>query len=313
MSRTTRLVIVLAINAALVVGQVIAAVAAHSTSLFSDAGHNLTDVVGVGIALLAVRWALRPRSDSRSFGNHRGTILAALMNSAALAVVTVAIVAVSMYRLLHPVHVDGGLMVIVACIAMVVNAGAALTLRDGSSDLNMRAAFLHMAADVLSSFCVLVAGLVIVLTGGGAWDRIDPIASLCVATLIVIEAFRLSRASVDVLLESTPSDVDLTLLRQTMTGINGVDEVHDLHVWSLSSEVRALSAHLVLTGHPTLEEAQSVGTAVRREVEGPFDIAHTTFELECERCIDEEIDPCGMDDMESPVPSRSGSTSGQRH
>ncbi len=295
MTRTTRLVIALAINAVLVVAQVVAGVIAHSTGLVADAGHNLTDVASIGLSLLAVRWALRPRSDERSFGNHRGTILAALTNAAVLAVTTVVIVSISVVRLIHPVAVTGSVVIALAGAAMVANVVAAVVLHDGTHDLNLRSAALHMSADVLSSFCVLVAGIVIVITGGGAWDRIDPAASLVVAALIVIQALRLSRESVEVLLESTPEDVDLASLRRAITATPGVAEVHDLHVWSLSSDVRAMSAHLVLTGHPTLEEAQLVGGDVRARVTVPYRIAHTTFELECERCVDEEDDPCGVD------------------
>jgi cobalt-zinc-cadmium efflux system protein len=301
MTRTTRLVAALAVNAVLVVGQVVAGIAAHSTSLVADAGHNLTDVAAVVISLLAVRWAMRPRSEERSFGNHRSTILAALLNAGTLAAVTVAIVVESVYRLVHPVHVDGGIVVVVAAIAVVANTSAALFLHDGSHDLNMRSALTHMVADVAASFCVLVAGVIIMLTGGGDWDRIDPAASLVVAVLIVLQAIHLVRESTDVLLESTPSDVDLGSLRQVITGVPGIGEVHDLHVWSLSSELRALSAHLVLTGHPTLEEAQEVGGLVRTAVVGPFAIAHTTFELECERCVDEVGDPCGVDDAHATL------------
>ncbi len=294
MSRTGRLVVALSINAALVVGQIVAGVAAHSSGLLADAGHNLTDVCAIGLSLAAVRWALRPRSAARSFGNHRGLILAALVNSAALAVVTVAIVVHSVSELVHPASVDGALVAAVAAVAMVANGLCAWVLYDKSRDLNMRASFIHMGADVLSSFVVLVAGTVIAVTG--SWERLDPVAALVVAALIMVEAFRLLRGSVDVLLESTPADLDLEDMRREMTGVEGVSEVHDLHVWSLSSEVRALSAHLVMSGHPTLEEAQEVGATVRRRLAGAFDIAHSTLELECERCTDEDDrDPCGME------------------
>jgi cobalt-zinc-cadmium efflux system protein len=300
-TRTTRLVIALGINAVLVLAQVVAGVLAHSTGLVADAGHNLTDVASIGLALLAVRWALRPRSDERSFGNHRGTILAALTNAAVLAVTTVVIVSISVVRLIHPVAVSGGVVIALAAVATVANVIAALVLHDGSHDLNLRAAALHMGADVLASLSVLVAGVVIVITGGGAWDRIDPVASLVVAALIVVQAVRLSRESVEVLLESTPDDVDLDALRTAITATPGVAEIHDLHVWSLSSDVRAMSAHLVLTGHPTLEEAQRVGGRVRARVTTPYRIAHTTFELECERCVDDDDDPCAVDGSAVPV------------
>ncbi len=304
MTRTGRLVAALAVNAALVVGQAVAAGVAHSTGLLADAGHNLADVAAIALSLLAVRWALRPRSETRSFGNVRGTILAALLNAATLVAVTMAIVAVSVYRLINPVHVRGGIVAVVAAAALVANVVAALFLHEGGRDLNMRSALLHMVGDAAASLCVLVAGVVIVVTGGGAWDRIDPLASLVVAGLIAYQAVDLVRESADVLLEATPSDVDLAALRATITAVPGVEELHDLHVWSLSSEVRALSAHLVLTGHPTLEDAQVVAGRVRGAVEVPFDLAHTTLELECERCVDEVGDPCGMDDLPVQVRSR---------
>ncbi len=297
MSRTTRLAVALGINVGLVVLQVVTGLIAHSVGLISDAGHNLTDVAAMALSLLAARWALRPRSAERSFGNHRGTILAALVNSAALAAVTVVIVVIAIQHLIHPVAVEGGIVVVVAAVAMVANSGAAVALRDRTRDLNMRAALLHMVGDVLASFCVLVAGVIIMIAGNGPWDRADPAASLVVAALIVTEAFKLSKESIDVLLESTPPDVDLDALRRTILEVPGVGEVHDLHVWSLSSEYRALSAHLVLEGHPTLEQAQETGGVVRSEITGPFEIAHTTFELECERCVDADGNPCGMDEL----------------
>jgi cobalt-zinc-cadmium efflux system protein len=296
MTRTTRLVLALALNATLVIGEVLGGLAAHSTALLSDAGHNLTDVVAVGISLLAVRWALRPRSDQRSFGNHRGTILAALVNAAILGVVTVAIMAISVERLVHPSRVHGGLVILVAAVALVTNLLAVLALHEGGDrDHNMRTNLVHMAADAASSLAVLAAG-VLILTVGPRLDRADPIASLLVSVLICIEAARLVRRSADVLLESTPRDVDLGALRAAITGIDAVADVHDLHVWSLSSEIRALSAHLVLSGHPSLEAAQAVGERARVQISGRFGIAHTTFALECERCEDEG-DPCDMDEL----------------
>ena len=124
-----------------------------------------------------------------------------------------------------------------------------------------------------------------------------PAASIVVALIIVVEAYRLLRGSVDVLLESSPADVNLAELTAAMGRVPGVAEVHDLHVWSLSSDVRALSAHVVLTGHPTLEQAQVVGDRVKSAIGVPFTIAHSTLELECERCTDAELDPCLMDSV----------------
>jgi cobalt-zinc-cadmium efflux system protein len=294
-SRTRRLVVVLGINIVLAVAQLVGGVVAHSLGLLSDAGHNVTDVAGLAMALLAVRWATRPRSPSHSFGYHRGPILAALGNAAVIAVITVAIVVESVVRLLHPHAVHGALVVSVAAAAFVANGFAALMLRERDGDLNMRSAALHMGGDALGSLAVVGAGALLVAYPSLQWA--DPTASLVVALIIVVEAYRLLRASVDVLLESSPADVDLAELTATMGRVPGVSEVHDLHVWSLSSDVRALSAHVVLSGHPTLEQAQVVGDRVKSAIGAPFTIAHSTLELECERCIDGEIDPCLMDSV----------------
>jgi cobalt-zinc-cadmium efflux system protein len=291
-SRTRRLSVTLGLTTVLAAVQLIGGLAAHSMGLLSDAGHNVTDVAGVVMALAAVRFTLRPRSRTRSFGYHRGTILAALANAAVIAVVTVAIVVESAIRLAHPHAVHGRTVAVIAAVALVVNALAAMTVHD-HKDLNMRAVSLHMAGDALGSLAVLGAGAVLIAWPSLEW--IDPTASLVVAAIIVIEAYRLLRGSVDVLLESAPADMDLDALSATMHGVPGVAEVHDLHVWSLSSDVRALSAHVVLTGHPSLEEAQVVGDNVKAAIGGPFTIAHSTLELECERCRDDEADPCLMD------------------
>jgi cobalt-zinc-cadmium efflux system protein len=294
-SRTRRLVAAAAVNSLLVVAEIVAGLAGRSSALLADAGHNLADVAAVGLSLAAVRWALRPRSEARTYGNHRGTILAALANATVLAVVTCAIVALGVDRLAHPVAVHGALVAEVAAAALVVNAAAALALRDPTRDLNLRSIALHMTADAAASAAVLVAGVVVAVAGRRA-DLADPAASLAVAVLVFLQAVRVVRQSADVLLESTPADVDLRELRAALTSVDGVGEVHDLHVWSLSSDYRALSAHLVLTGHPSLEEAQVVGTVVREQVAPRFGIAHTTFEMECERCADDLDDPCGVDE-----------------
>ena len=293
MNRSHRLTVSLVLTLGLVVAQVAFGLVAHSTGLLADAGHNLTDVGALALSLAAVRLALRPASPARSFGNHRATILAALANAVLIAAVTVLIVVSAVHRLLHPVHVDAGIVVAVAAAGLVVNGIAALLLADDSHDLNMRAALLHMVGDALASAAVLIAGLVLLAVPAATW--LDPASSLVVAAIIVTQAAGVLRSSVAVLLESTPSDVYLDHLTAVMSGVSGVSGVHDLHVWSLSSEVRLLSAHLVLTGHPTLEEANVVGEHVKLAVTGPFGIAHSTLELECEPCADVDVDPCAMD------------------
>lgn len=308
MTRTRRLMVSLALNIALATVQVFYGLAAHSMGLLADAGHNVTDVAALGLSMVAVRLALRPRSAARSFGNHRATILAALANAAAITAVTVVIVFESIRRFGQPEPVHAGIVVIVAAAALVANGLAAMVLHDGSSDLNMRAALIHMLGDALASLAVLVAAAILIVVPAAVW--LDPASALVVAGIILYEAVIVLRSSVLVLLESTPADVDLPDLTSAMTGVAGVDEVHDLHVWSLSSELRVLSAHLVLTGHPTLEQAHAVGEQVKQRIAVPFSIAHSTLELECERCIDRGCDPCLMESLDTGV---SEATAGHHH
>lgn len=293
MSRERRLVAALLLNVAVVAAQAVAGVVAHSVGLLADAGHNLTDVAALALSLFAVRLALRAPTASRSFGWHRSTILAAQVNAASLFAVTAVIAYESVRRLLHPAAPHGGVMVAVAAGTLLVNLLAARVLSEPSSaDLNMRTAVLHMAGDAAASAAVVVAGLVIVVTGAG-W--VDPAASLAIGVLIAWEAAGLVRETSDVLLESTPADLDLETLSGVVMSVPGVEEVHDLHVWSLSSEVRALSAHVVLSGHPTLEEAQATGGLVKAAIAAPFGIAHATLELECETCAEDQA-PCAIDE-----------------
>ena len=308
MTRTRRLTLSLALNVVLVAAQIVYGVAAHSTGLLADAGHNVTDVAALLLSLVAVRLAIRPRSAEHSFGSHRATILAALANAAAITAVTVVIVFESVRRLYHPEHVHAEVVVIVAAVALALNGLAAMLLRDGSADINMRSALLHMLGDALASLAVLISAACLLAVPSATW--LDPASALVVAAIIVYQAGLVFQSSVSVLLESTPADVDLPDLTAAMAGVEGVDEIHDLHVWSLSSEMRVLSAHLVLTGHPTLEEAQVIGDQVKRTIAGSFSILHSTLELECERCIDSDDDPCPM---ESPDSLPTGAVTAHHH
>jgi cobalt-zinc-cadmium efflux system protein len=293
MTRERRLWAAIGLNVVIVAVQAVAGVVAHSLGLVADASHNLADVTALVISLVAVRLALRPATPRRSFGWHRSTILAAQANAAGILVVTALITLEAVGRLREPGPVDGGLVIVVAALGLAANSVAALLLHRGHGhDLNMRSAMLHAASDAAASAGVLVAGVAMTVAGGLYW--LDPLVSLVIALVIAYRAVGLLRETADVLLESTPAGLDSGELAVAMAGVAGVESVHDLHVWSLSSELRALAAHLVLTGHPTLEEAQVVGDRVRRELVARFTIAHATLELECEPCAVGE-DPCGMD------------------
>jgi cobalt-zinc-cadmium efflux system protein len=292
MRRDTRLTIAIALNVAIVALQVGFGFGAHSLGLIADAGHNVTDVAALALSLIAVRWARRAPTESKSFGYHRATILAAQANAVAIIAVAVIVAVESVHRLVNPVDVDGPIVAVIAFIAFAANTFAALVLASRDSDMNMRSALLHMWGDAAASLGVAVAGVVIALTGG--FERLDPAVSLAICGLITWQAARLIRETTEVLLESTPAGLDVDELARTMAEVEGVEEVHDLHVWGLSDEVHVLSAHVVLEGHPTLEEAQAVGVEVKRAIAGPYRVAHATLELECEGCVDDGS-WCSMD------------------
>ena len=295
--RHQRLVTALVLNVVVVVGQVGWGLVAHSLGLLADAGHNFADVAALGIAVFALRYAVRAPTTARSFGHHRATILAALANGGLLLAVTVVIAVEAVVRLTNPRPVHGGIVAIVALGAALLNGtGAALVherpVRKGArGDLNVSAATSHLLADTSMSLAVAVAGVVIVLTHGTAW--LDPAVSLVVCAAIAVQAVRLLYRSADVLLESTPHGVDLPVLVSAIHEVPGVVDVHDLHVWSLSSELHAMSAHVAVSGHPSLEQAQATGEQIKDLVGARFSIAHATVEMECEACP--EPDPCALD------------------
>jgi len=289
-SRELRLRLVLALNLALAAALVVAGVFAHSLGLFAAAGDTVTDVAAVLVSLLAVRMARRSPNAQRSFGYHRSTILAAQANAAAILVVSGVIIIEAIRRLQDPPAVHGGAVLVVAGVAALVNGVAALVLLGDNHDLNMRAVMLDTVGDAAANAGVALAGAIILVTGGYEW--LDPAVSIVIGVVIAIRAVRLLMQTADVLLESTPAGLDLGELASAMTAVDGVDAVHDIHVWSLSSEVRAMSAHLVLSGHPTLEEAQVVGDRLRATIGPRFAIAHATLELECEACVQADGEPC---------------------
>jgi cobalt-zinc-cadmium efflux system protein len=209
----------------------------------------------------------------------------------------------SVAEIRHVGPVNGVLLAILGGGALMVNVATALVTHEHhGADLNVRAVTLHLAGDGLASAAVAVAGIVIAETG--RFMILDPAVALAIALLIALQGWRVAKEGIEILLEATPVDVDLVALVRTISAVTGVEEVHDLHCWSISSEVRALSAHLVLAGHPSLEQAQSLGEQVKQVICAGYAIQHTTLELECERCLDGTDDPCGI--AELPAPPRRG-------
>jgi len=253
----------------------------HSLALLSDAGHVLTDVFALGLAWFAVEQSKRPADQRRTYGYQRVSILAALLNAITLIVIVLAIAIEAVRRLMDPAPVQGGLVIATALVAIAINAFVILTLRGDRDNLNLRAAMLHVTGDVAASVGVVIAGAVILLTG---WLPIDPLLSLAIAALIAYGAWGIVRETVNLLLEGTPREVDLAAVRAEITGTTLVTDVHDLHVWALSSDEMALSCHIVIDD-TSLGNAEHVVRDLESKLCDRFAIGHTTIQVEsCHPC-----------------------------
>jgi cobalt-zinc-cadmium efflux system protein len=282
---------VLVITALFMVVEFIAGWVSGALALVADAGHMLTDVGALGLSLFTAVLARRPADPRRTFGYHRWEILAALVNGALLFGLAAWVVVEAMGRIRHPEPIRTGIFLVVAAAGLVVNLGSLWMLhgvRHGS--LNVRGAYLHVVGDALGSVGALTAAVVIRLTG---WTVADPIASILLSFLILIGAWRLLRESADILLEVAPAHISLDVVKGRMLGVDGVRAVHDLHVWTVTSGVVAMSGHAVvpdLTVHP---EALA---GLRQALTG-LGIGHATIQLEVE-------DECeGVDCLEPLAPS----------
>lgn len=274
-----RLVAVLVVSAAVFVLQVIGGLVSGSLALLADAGHVLTDSTGLVIALIAASLASRPATPSRTFGLQRVEILAALTNGLLLVGIAVWVLIQAVQRWSTPEQVDSGLMLGVAVVGAVANTVGLLILRGGKDEsLNLRGAYLEVLGDLIGSVAVIVAAIVIAVTG---WVRADAVASLAIVVLILPRAWSLLRDVVDVLLEAAPKGVDLAAVREHIQTLPGVVDVHDLHAWTITSGVPVLSAHVVVDD-ACLADGRS-GEVLDRLGEclgHHFDVEHCTFQLE---------------------------------
>jgi cobalt-zinc-cadmium efflux system protein len=281
-----RLILSLVLTLVFVFFEAGAGVLANSLALLTDAAHNITDVIALALSLYAVRMAARPASASRTFGYHRVGILVALLNSTTLVLISLGIFYEAYQRLLNPPEVQATIMIVVAVVAFGVNLGTALLVRHGSeSDLNMRSAFVHLAGDALSTLGAIVAGVLIALTG---LQALDALASILIGVLILYNAWGIVRETVDILLENTPRDVDMEQVVRDLLAVPGVRGVHDLHVWSITRSMRALSAHVV-TADVTLSEGAGIQMQINELLRHDYDIAHATIQLEASGCDPDEL------------------------
>ncbi|MGW3510397.1 cation diffusion facilitator family transporter [Streptomyces sp. NPDC000994] len=271
--------IALSITLTVMVVEIVGGLLADSLALVADAAHMATDALGLGMALLAIHFANRPPSGNRTFGYARAEILAALANCLLLLGVGSYVLYEAVQRFLTPAPTNGGLMIVFGAIGLVANSISLMLLMRGQKEsLNVRGAFLEVAADALGSVAVMISAAVILLTG---WQAADPVASLLIGLLIVPRTFRLLRETLDVLLEAAPKNVDMNEVREHILELDGVEDVHDLHAWTITSGLPVLSAHVVVGS----DALSAIGhEKLLHELQGclgdHFDVEHCTFQLE---------------------------------
>ncbi|MEW2512553.1 cation diffusion facilitator family transporter [Streptomyces sp. NPDC046870] len=274
-----RLRTALGITLLVMVVEIVGGLVADSLALIADAAHMATDAVGLGMALLAVHFANRPASTNRTYGYARAEILAALANCLLLLGVGGYVLYEAVQRFVEPAQTRGGLMVVFGLIGLVANSVSLVLLMRGQKEsLNVRGAFLEVAADALGSVAVLISAAVILTTG---WQAADPVASLVIGLMIVPRTLKLLRETLDVLLEAAPKGVDMADVRTHILALDGVEDVHDLHAWTITSGMPVLSAHVVVS----TEVLNAIGhEKILHELQGclgdHFDVEHCTFQLE---------------------------------
>jgi cobalt-zinc-cadmium efflux system protein len=286
-SRTTLVLrISLAATLAYVVVTFVAGLRAHSLALLGEAGHNLSDFFALLLSFAALYFQARPADQSRTFGYQRAGVLAAFVNAGMLIVISLWIAVEAIHRLNSPVAVEPGIMIIVAAAGVAMNGAIATLLWGVARDLNLRSAFLHMAGDTLSTAAVIAGGAGILLTGHN-W--IDPVLSLLIAALILWSSIGIVHETLNILLEGTPRGVSLPRIRSSMEAIEGVVNVHDLHIWSLGSQSHALACHVTIADIPPSESADIL-TKLNHLLREQFQISHTTIQFEHIGC--EALEGC---------------------
>ena len=266
------------LTAGIMIVEVAGGIWANSLSLLSDAGHMLTDVLALGMALFAVTVSCRPATTSKTYGYHRVEILSALTNGVILVVISLAIFYEAYQRFLHPQEVNGGLVLAVAAIGLIANLTGMWILSKARGSLNVRSAWLHVTGDALSSAGVLAGGVVIAAT---SWYRIDALLSFVIGFVILAGAYNIIRETVDILLEATPKGIRLQEVCRAIESVRGIVGVHDLHVWSITSGLTALSGHVTLDS-TTLARSDEALNRIKEMLRERFQIEHTTIQVESE-------------------------------
>lgn len=248
----------------------------HSIALISDAIHNLTDVPSLVISWLAIRWASRPPTPEKTYGYPRAGILAAFVNAVILSLAAVFLIYESIDRLRHPVEVHAGIMVWMSLVALVINGGITLGVHSGRKDLNVRAVWIHNLGDALSNIAIFVGALVIRGTGAN-W--VDPLLSIGIGALVLWSGTGILRESSHILLEGLPRGIELETVARALLQVEGVQEVHDIHIWTLGTDLHALSAHVRIPDMH-MEESEKILERLRDVLARDFHVTHTTVQFE---------------------------------
>jgi len=284
-----RLLIALAITLAFVGVEAAAGWLANSLALLTDAAHNVTDVLALGLSWYALRLATRPSSSGKTYGYHRAGILIALLNSTTLVVIALGIFYEGISRLFAPPHVQEIVLIGVGAVAFAVNLGTALLVRgENQHDVNVRSSFIHLASDAAATLGAVLAGIVIHFTG---WFALDAVVSLIIGGLIVWNGWKIIAVTVQILMENTPREIDMERLVHDIEQVEGVRGVHDVHAWSITQEMRAFSAH-VLTDDVPISVGARIQNAINEVLAHRYGIAHATLQLECEGCQPDELYCC---------------------
>jgi cobalt-zinc-cadmium efflux system protein len=274
-----RLWIALIVSIVIVIVEFAGGYLGQSLALISDSGHVLTDVLAVGVGILTLRLGRKRHTPRRTFGYHRAEIFAALINGSTLIAVALLIIYEAFLRLQQPPTVQGQLVLAIASVGLLGNLGlAGLLSRSGGTNLNVRGVFLHTVGDALSSVAVIVSSIIVIFTG---YQGIDPLAAAVIGVLVMLSAYRLVRDSTNILLEATPRQMDLETIAKTISSVDGVRGVHDLHVWTITSGLYALSGHVTVDADMISDGSKIVGKIAAR-LRDSFGIEHVTLQIEKE-------------------------------
>lgn len=278
---TKRLALSLVLTLAFVFIEIAAGIISNSLALLTDAAHNFTDVIALGLSWYALRISSQPSHAGKTYGYHRVGILVALVNSTTLILISFGIFYEAWQRFIAPPTVDAPILIGVGVVAFIINSATAWLVQKGSDhDLNLRSTFIHLMGDVLSTIGAVIAGILILFT---KWNWLDPLVSVLIGALILWNAWGILRQTIHILLESTPENIDMKNMVSDLLSIDGVRGVHDLHVWSINENLRVLSAH-VMTEDIPISSGITIQRGVNEILFHKYNIQHATLQLECEGC-----------------------------